>query len=136
MSRPATRQQADKAFFDERGGDLCCSPMPPPSSPSRRTSRMSGGAESQRLRQRFRSATRGAHSGLEFRPNHAYPDVMDDPLPLAPPGWLEALAESEAELAAGLTVPSEPIMQRLRETIARLEAKRAGATAPTDTSRR
>jgi PHD/YefM family antitoxin component YafN of YafNO toxin-antitoxin module len=61
---------------------------------------------------------------------------MDDPLPIAPPGWLEALAESEAELAAGKTVPSEPIMQRLRETIARLEAKRAGATAPTDTRRR
>jgi len=50
---------------------------------------------------------------------------MYDASLLAPPGWPEALAESEAELAAGRTVPSEPITQRLRETIARHEAKRA-----------
>jgi PHD/YefM family antitoxin component YafN of YafNO toxin-antitoxin module len=42
----------------------------------------------------------------------------------APPGWLDALAESESQLAAGQTVASESMMQRLRESIARLEAKR------------
>jgi hypothetical protein len=53
---------------------------------------------------------------------------MDDtPTPaIAPSGWLEALAESEAELAAGLTVPGDEIMRELHESIARLEAKRAG----------
>ena len=44
-----------------------------------------------------------------------------------PAGWLEALAESEAELAAGQTVPGEAIRQRLRDAIARLEANQ---TAP------
>jgi hypothetical protein len=61
------------------------------------------------------------YSALEVRANGAYPSAMDDSSPLPPPGWLEALAESEAQLAAGQTVPSEPIMQRLRETIARLD---------------
>jgi hypothetical protein len=43
----------------------------------------------------------------------------------APAGWLQALAESEAELAAGLTVPGEAVRQRVCDAIARLEAKRA-----------
>ena len=49
---------------------------------------------------------------------------MDDTAhrPETPTGWLEALAESEAELAAGQTVPGEAIRQRLRDAIARLEA--------------
>jgi hypothetical protein len=50
-------------------------------------------------------------------------DVPDSAV--APAGWLEALAESEAELAAGLTVPAEVVHQRIRESIARIEAKRA-----------
>jgi hypothetical protein len=61
---------------------------------------------------------------------------MDDPTPpnLAPAEWLEALAESEAQLAAGQTVPAEIVRQGLRASIARLEAKlttdrRRGATA-------
>ena len=44
---------------------------------------------------------------------------------LAPAGWLEALARSEAQLAAGQLVPGEEIMRELRESIARLEAKQA-----------
>jgi len=43
----------------------------------------------------------------------------------APAGWLEAIAESEAELAAGLTVPGDVVRQRLLDSIARIEAKRA-----------
>ena len=42
----------------------------------------------------------------------------------APAGWLEILEESEAELAAGLTVPGEVVRQMLRDSLARLEAKR------------
>ena len=39
--------------------------------------------------------------------------------------WLEALAESEADLAAGRVVPGELVMRELRDSLARLEAKRA-----------
>jgi hypothetical protein len=47
---------------------------------------------------------------------------MDTPTNLdAPADWLEALAESEAELAAGQTVPGDEIMRELHESIARLE---------------
>jgi len=51
---------------------------------------------------------------------------MDDiPTPaIAPAGWLEALARSEGELAAGQTVPGEVVHQRIRDAIARIEAKR------------
>jgi hypothetical protein len=52
---------------------------------------------------------------------------MDDtPTPaIAPAGWLEALAESEAQLAAGQIVSGEEVMRELDESIARLEAKHA-----------
>jgi hypothetical protein len=43
----------------------------------------------------------------------------------APAGWLEALARSEAQLAAGQVVPGEEIMRKLRDSIARLEAQQA-----------
>ena len=42
-------------------------------------------------------------------------------------GWLEALAESEAELAAGQTVPGTVVRQHLLDSIARLEATWAEA---------
>jgi hypothetical protein len=63
---------------------------------------------------------------------------MDDtPNPaIAPAGWLEALAESEAELAAGLTVPGDVIMRELYESIARLETKQADASNGRATRRR
>jgi ribosomal protein L29 len=51
-------------------------------------------------------------------------DDTSNPAP-APAGWLEALARSEAQLAAGQLVPGEEIMRELRESIARLEAKQA-----------
>jgi hypothetical protein len=41
----------------------------------------------------------------------------------APAGWLEILEESEAELAAGLTVPGDVVRQMLRDSLARLEAR-------------
>jgi hypothetical protein len=44
-----------------------------------------------------------------------------------PTGWLETLAESEAELAAGQTVPGEVVHQRLLDSIARIEAMQAAA---------
>lgn len=51
---------------------------------------------------------------------------MDEITPTrpVPAGWLNAIAESEAELAAGLTVPGDEVMRELYESIARLEARR------------
>jgi predicted transcriptional regulator len=40
----------------------------------------------------------------------------------APAEWLEAIADGEADLAAGRIVPGEQIMRELRESLARLEA--------------
>jgi hypothetical protein len=46
----------------------------------------------------------------------------------APAGWLEILEESEAELAAGLTVPGEVVRQMLRDSLARLEGRQDTAS--------
>ncbi len=46
----------------------------------------------------------------------------------APPGWAEALAESEAQVAAGLTVPLEPVLDRLRASAERMETRQAQGT--------
>jgi hypothetical protein len=50
----------------------------------------------------------------------------------APPGWLEALAESEAELAAGMTVSGASVRRRLLDSLDRLEASASltGTRAP------
>jgi hypothetical protein len=70
-------------------------------------------------------------SRLEPRPGIPYYPLMEDNVTHAPApaGWLEILEESEAELAAGLTVPGEVVRQMLRDSLARLEARRE--TAPT-----
>jgi hypothetical protein len=62
---------------------------------------------------------------LETSPLRPYDRIMENLPDNAPPGWLETLEESEAELAAGLTVPAETVHRELRESIARLEAKAA-----------
>jgi len=43
----------------------------------------------------------------------------------APVDWAESLARSEAQIAAGHTTPLEPVLDELRASIARMEAKRA-----------
>jgi len=53
-----------------------------------------------------------------------------------PSGWREALEESEAEADAGLIVPSEVVRQRFRDSLARLEAKKAAMPKREATSRR
>ncbi len=66
---------------------------------------------------------------LERRAQCAYSLPMDDnPTPhRAPAELLEAIARSKAELAAGLTVPGEVVHQHIRDSIARMAAKRAAA---------
>ena len=51
---------------------------------------------------------------------------MADPTNRPPADWLDDIAESEAQLAAGDIVPAEPVLRRLRDSIAQLEAKLAG----------
>jgi hypothetical protein len=40
-----------------------------------------------------------------------------------PQEWLDALARSEADLAAGRIVSGEGLMRRLRQTLAEMEAR-------------
>jgi hypothetical protein len=63
---------------------------------------------------------------------------MDNPPTpaVAPAGWLEALAESDADLAAGRIVPGDVVMRDLRDGLARVEAKAAARTTRKDTPRR
>jgi hypothetical protein len=61
---------------------------------------------------------------------------MDDMLNPVPAGWLEALAESEADLAAGRVVPGDLIMRDLRDSLAQLEAKATTKTTRKVTQRR
>jgi hypothetical protein len=43
----------------------------------------------------------------------------------APADWLESLDRSQAQAEAGETVPLEPVLDRLRASIARMKAKRS-----------
>ena len=45
-----------------------------------------------------------------------------------PQSWAESLDRAKAEIAAGLTVPIEPALERLRASAERLERRRATAT--------
>jgi hypothetical protein len=55
---------------------------------------------------------------------------------IAPAEWLDALAESDADLAAGRTVPGDAVLRDLKDSLARLEAKAAARPAREDTRRR
>lgn len=70
---------------------------------------------------------------LELPPPVHYSHAMSDPTNHRPTDWLADLEISEAQLAAGQTVGIEPALQRLRASIARLEAKPADK-APKETS--
>ena len=61
---------------------------------------------------------------------------MDTVADNTPPGWFEILEESEAELAAGLTVPGEVVRQMPGESLARLEAAQEEASRRKAPSRR
>ncbi len=43
---------------------------------------------------------------------------------------LESLLRSKAQVEAGETLPMEPVMARLRASLARMEAKRAAKAKP------
>jgi hypothetical protein len=61
---------------------------------------------------------------LETAPSMAYNILMDKPMDRAPPAaWMESLDRSDAEIAAGLTVPLAEILDELRASAERLEAR-------------
>lgn len=53
-----------------------------------------------------------------------------------PAEWFEAMDESDAQLAAGQTVPLEPLLDELRRTAEQLEAKLAGQPEQVSASRK
>jgi hypothetical protein len=57
-----------------------------------------------------------------------YVSMMGAKVKKAPPDWIvNSLDRSEAQIAAGQTVPLEPVLDRLRAGIKRMQA---GETAP------
>ncbi len=60
---------------------------------------------------------------LENNPLSPYGPATENLPETTTPGWLETLEESEAEVAAGSTVPGETVHRELQESIAWLEAK-------------
>jgi predicted transcriptional regulator len=68
---------------------------------------------------------------MDDTPHHSRPADWEPPMP-SEAELLAALDESLAELAAGVpTVPDEVVRQGLLDSIARIEAKRAGQRDPT-----
>jgi hypothetical protein len=57
----------------------------------------------------------------------AYSHPMDGTRKNAPAGWLEILAESDAEIDAGRIVSSEAVRTLFDDTLARIDAKKAAA---------
>lgn len=53
----------------------------------------------------------------------------------APPDWLQALDESDGDLAAGRTVPGQVVRQGLLDSIARIEARHASRQRATAKAR-
>jgi hypothetical protein len=58
--------------------------------------------------------------------------MMDGTKDHIPAGWLESLARSKVQIEAGQTVPMERFLERLRASVARMEARLTKkATRPT-----
>jgi hypothetical protein len=48
--------------------------------------------------------------------------VQNEPVP---PEWIAVLEESAADIAAGRTVPASVVLQKMRETLVRMEQREA-----------
>jgi hypothetical protein len=83
----------------------------------------------------LKSAKNSSHlvlKRLEKAAAKAYGLVMNAAGDKNPPGWLvESLERSEAQITAGQTVPLEPVLDRLRASIARMRGKQPEATPKT-----
>lgn len=68
---------------------------------------------------------------MRYPPCMDHDDITSQPIPA---GWLDAMDESDAQLAAGQTVPLEPLLDELRQAAAQLEAKLAAQPEHTATA--
>jgi hypothetical protein len=68
-------------------------------------------------------------------PHHRHPADREPPM-RGEAGLLASLARSETELAAGQIVSGDEVLRKLDESIARMEAKRAGRTPRGTATRR
>src|SRR5580658_878893 len=62
---------------------------------------------------------------MDDTPHHRHPADREPPMP-SEAELLTSLTRSEAELAAGQIVSGDEVLRELDESIARMEAKRAG----------
>jgi hypothetical protein len=74
-------------------------------------------------------------SPMDDRPHPRHPADQDPPMP-SEAELLASLARSDADLAAGRIVSGDEVLRELDESIARIEAKRAGRTPRGTASRR
>jgi len=72
---------------------------------------------------------------MDDTPHHRHPADREPPMP-SEAELLASLARSEAELAAGQIVSGDEVLRELDESIARMEAKRAGRTLRGTATRR
>ena len=66
-------------------------------------------------------------SGLDAPYHQMMDDTGQQP---PPPHWIEALDRAEADLAAGRLIDGETVHRKLREAIARMEARQAEGEPP------
>jgi hypothetical protein len=57
---------------------------------------------------------------------------MDEFTRPAPPGWIDSLEHSKAQIEAGATVPLEPFLDELRDSIARMRKRREAKPGSAD----
>jgi hypothetical protein len=57
---------------------------------------------------------------------------MDEFTRPAPPGWIDALERSKAQIEAAETVPLEPFLDELRDSIARMKKRREAKPGSAD----
>jgi hypothetical protein len=72
---------------------------------------------------------------MDDTPHQRHPADREPPMP-SEAELLASLARSEAELVAGQIVSGDEVLRELDESIARMEAKRAGRTPRRTTTRR
>jgi hypothetical protein len=72
---------------------------------------------------------------MDDTPHHRHPAGWEPPMP-SEAELLASLARSEAELAAGQIVSGDEVLRELDESIARMEARRAGRTPRGTATRR
>jgi len=58
----------------------------------------------------------------DFKDGHQLPQAPKEPLKHAPAGWLETLAQSDEDIAAGRVVPIDDVLKELDDMIVSMDA--------------